>query len=310
MLDWLIYVESAFQLRNALDFLSSRGASSCHYIIRLNGVKKNDNEMLRVATANRIKYTTVRLPKNGLSKVFLVIYVLAIVSFYFVRARKVVIGDQRSIIYRLVKPILSGALYFVDDGAYSFSALQKVDGLKDEGATWITRFRILAEKSENIIYFPFIKNKAKFSDYALIVGAPLSECGVLSKDDHKLCIEEIVLGLKERGFSNILYFPHREERVPLINGDVSILRSENSVEDFLESRLDNFPKVVASFYSTAIFLILEKFSGVDVFYFDITDRKSFDEKRFVSVVHVYETLKTQETLCNAIESGSRLMRLQ
>lgn len=309
MLNWSIYVESAFQLKNAFDFLNHRKASGCKYIIRLNGVKKNDDEMLRFAKAKCINFKVVILPKRGPLKAFWGLYALLYIYVLFVSSRNVVVGDQRSIVFRLTVPLLRCPLYIVDDGAYSFSAMQELDFFNDNKITWITRFNILAKRSKNVIYFPFDKKSVKFSCYALIVGAPLSECEVLSREDHQKCIEILVYTLREKGFSNIFYFPHREERFLLIDKEVSIIRSESSIEDFLESRVDGFPKLIVSFYSTAIFLLLEKFREVEIGYFDITSFDSFDCKRFSSVVHVYEALKEQEAFCKNAGSAGILERL-
>lgn len=288
--DWLVYVESPLQLENAIDFAKSENIRSL-FFIRLSGADKNDCQLLNMAMNLKIDYKILNVSRFGIRKWPQALFAVICLLYNYLLCEKIIIGDDRSIVFRGIKFFLKPSnLKFVDDGAYSFFAIKKYQCDRWKNVEWLTRFSSLKSDVIKIKYLPVEKVRIDRCEWVLVLGAPLSEERIISESDHIFILNKLFNLLNSLELGEIKYFPHRNERISKSFASFSIVDSELNVESYLYSSSCKFPGLIVSFYSSAIFNIAEKFSGAKIVYVDIRRSASMISERSNAVDAVYEVL--------------------
>lgn len=288
----LVFVESPFQMTNLMDLAKYQPSIQFNVIARLNGERKNDDAVLRIVNAHKFSNVSVRLIKISRKGKNKKIEMLRLVPFIpsVLSESYVIFYDDRSLFYKVFKRMVRGSIIFADDGAYSFIKLVKLESKRDKRIKgFITRFDGLKSDLIEVIHVPYDSIELKTADYSIVIGMPLSEKGIISKEDHLKVISLLFNKAKAYTGDNCYYFPHRSENM-YRRLDFPIIDSELSVEEYLASNAGNAPSHVISMYSTALFVISARFSGPVCYYFRLPDSIINDVVHVENIKTVYKAL--------------------
>jgi hypothetical protein len=288
----LVFVESPFQVANLIDLTKFQPSTKFNIYVRLNGDKKNDDAIMRKVKScvqENTVFRILKINKAGSKKYLQLVYLFrCITSIIF--SNIVIFSDDRSVIYKFLKSLAKGKIFLADDGAYSFVKIAELENEKNSGVIgFITRFEGLKSKKIEIINLPYKKTELKVENYSLIIGMPLSEKGIISERDHLELILSMVKKVKVLTGNKAYYFPHRSER-SYLQLDLLIIESELSVEEYVEVVSKNAPSHIISMYSTALFVLSSKFTGLKCFYYKINEKLIKSDEITKNIRLVYEAL--------------------
>lgn len=268
-------IESSAQLNCMVSYLKARdGGAGVVLFARLNGVPKNDNEIVRVAELNKKYFSGVnyfKANRNSISSVLfgLVFFVLS-KSFLF-RVGHVFVGDHNSRwmnLYRLI--VCCRGVYYLDDG------LASVDNYRAANASGrkcnlVTFLDLPSTEVVNVVrlYMPSRTLVPQSTD-VWIVGMPVLEMMAFKDPSmYELYICDVVKYFADqyRG-SRVIYFPHRYEDGKVDDflraAGVDVCRVRLSLESYIDAE-GCAPFAIVSLYSTALIYIPLCFPQVKVF---------------------------------------------
>ncbi|PWC09725.1 hypothetical protein [Brenneria corticis] len=284
-------LESPLQVASACK-VSELFDSESFFFIRLNGDKNNDDliyrEMDKVSKeTHRVFFKTKRGSRISLLLCFarLLIHYIRFIG----RIDGVFIGHWQSRWMRVSSVIIKlQNIGIVDDGLATISAIRQLNTLKKNRfllkylPTFYTSFDI------NIPYPKIVSCKkkkqvsCKVGSFAIIIGTPLVEKGIINFGLYEKIINNISSHMKSKSM-DIIYIPHRAEGQLLdrYDSDIKIMTLDKSVEDYFKE-LISFPSFVFSFYSTALVNLSEVYKGPS-FYSILLDENDI-ESNFKSIV--------------------------
>jgi hypothetical protein len=207
------------------------------------------------------------------------------------KASNVIFFDDRSLLYKVFSRLVHGKIILADDGAYTFSKISMLENKRDKKIIgFITRFSGLESNNIEVLHVPYEKRKVTTSPYTLVVGMPLFEKGIVSEENHLNMIRIIVDKVKFYTGNAVYYFPHRGEK-SYKKLDLSVIESDLSVEEYIESVSEKAPSHVVSMYSTALFVVSEKFYGPQCYYYRLPGVTINYASNSNNISAVYEALK-------------------
>jgi hypothetical protein len=300
----VVFVESPFQLANAFEFSQLQPSVSWLIIVRLNGDKKNDDAILRAADNNQrsnVKIKFLGIPRKGVRKFYGLCRLLSVLPLLW-GVGEVIFFDDRSVVFRLLKRVMRRDVYLADDGAYSFVKIKELEKSREKIAGLITRFKEIESQSVNIIHVPYKEITVKTANYALVVGMPVCEKGIISKESYLSFVNLMLNKAESITGHKAYYFPHRSESAYRDLG-IPVILSDLSVEEYIEENMAAAPSAIVSMYSTALFVVSSKFLGVRCFYFRLPELEIKSEVSRKNIALVYEGLN--KSRCDEVFGGGR-----
>lgn len=268
----IAYIESPYQLLNALEYLSLSDRKKIKFIIRNNGSEKQQLQLEEVLKKiNEAKVIHFFLPQTGLLKGFRVINLLLTLLFFSIFYDEIIIGDARSIIAKLILPIFNitnKSIVLVDDGLYLLSYVKNIVSYK---YTIFTNLPLESNIEETgAVKLRFLKKK--FNKKAAVgennlnfIGMKLSEVKLMDEDVYIDVLCKVVSGYPS---ATVNYYAHRGENESklkkLIDKGFIVHRNSLPIEEYFLTY--GAPKgAFYTFYSTALYNLSNMLEGC-VFY--------------------------------------------
>jgi hypothetical protein len=295
---YLAYVESPYQLKNAVEFISRYELEgSSKIVIRKNGSSKQNEQFESLVKKECIDNVTYLNFKNsGLARYLTYPWLMLILFKYLISSDGLIVGDARSIV---VKPLARLAELFkkkiilVDDGLYLFNYVYRILG---KNYTLYTSLpieeRISKQKSSlKVIAQPYeqLNISKKEEESITFIGMKLPEIGFMEESVYIHYVKYIA---DKYSHLELNYYAHREENISKLNQiellGFNIVKPNISIEDyFLEKGADK--GIYISFYSTAL-ANLSKMISTEEFYYIKPDIEQFPSPNRKAIIECYEYL--------------------
>ncbi|TKF34099.1 hypothetical protein FCV50_05620 [Vibrio kanaloae] len=271
----IVLIESPVQIRTFVRFSKMYGVdfSKCMIVIRLNGVEKNDSQIIEIIKKNNINnyhYFTANRNDN-LRVLFLTIKTLIMIFVSKSTCSCIFIGDFYSKWMNIIVNLFnfSHTLY-LDDGLSTVSAYR--DSIEEgRKCLFITEFNLpsAGECKVKMIRTERKKKKIKYKT-CLVVGMPMVENEALKNPNVYI---DYLIDIKNRfeGF-DFEYIPHRYEgkgkieKIKSIGYEINNLKS--SVEEYIDA-MPIIPEKIISLYSTALIYLDLGYEGGGIYSYSI-----------------------------------------
>ncbi|MGR5474799.1 polysialyltransferase family glycosyltransferase [Vibrio astriarenae] len=289
-------LESHFQIVNYINKFNKSDVGGLVFI-RLNGNDKNDSLIKNEDIPSGVNVKYFKIKPGDRIEIFKMTFSImcTILKNGFLADRNIYIGDWRSSWMRMVAYTLSPfSVNVLDDGFASVISIEKVD---DHINRCLNKypFRILMRlvlklsptfhssfniPTRNVQVIPVSRNGALDSiikatkpivNKAVFIGCPLSDKNIMTRKDLLKHIELAFEVLRNK-VGSIIYVPHRSESLEWLSyleesfGKIKIVNPDVCIEEYL-SQSNSVPKVIASFYSTALFNLSCNHNEVEVISF-------------------------------------------
>lgn len=213
----LAYVESPYQLQNAVQYSRLVDNGSLEIFIRDNG-NPNQLQQFREVVDDLhlgcVRY--VRIPKEGISKLPFMIGHLSLLLLRLLFSRRLVVGDLRSPVARMLLMFSrSENVTIVDDGLYLLDQLNLIRKRKYHVYTNLPALKILEARQTNLNVI--VRDSAKvevISDgNTMFIGMKLVEIGYISESCYLEVLANIIRLPRK---ADAVYYAHREEALDKI----------------------------------------------------------------------------------------------
>lgn len=239
-------MESPFQLIQALEVASC--AEKYLLIIRLNDLERNNIQLKKMVSLFSLKNV---IYLNARYKSALLFYAVPFLLMTMV-AKKCFVGDENSIIFRLLKRlILNKKVWLLDDGVATLNSKE------DSSYRRLTIFKTVEGDYNNLSECrDLIQSRPLFREANIIVGSKLVEEGICTKEVYYSILEAMAkdIGLQN---SEIIYVPHRgeaESNLVQIADKFNFELVRNSLPiELIAIEFDVHPVRVVSVLSTALY---------------------------------------------------------
>lgn len=277
-------MESPFQLIQAIEL--KKEVKDIKFLIRLNGSDRNNQQIRQVVkTFNlpKVIYVPVKY------KVLLLIFLFPFL-FMSLFSKKVYIGDENSIVFKLVKYFISKRkLVLLDDGVATLNS--KLNGL-------YSRYTIFSgvdgDKNQLSECRRVINGKINSNNINVnvIVGSKLVEEGICDQNSYFDLLDDMVMSIASSSYKTI-YIPHRGEcyknlaaissryRFEIINNELPI--------ELIGYELSVVPVGIFSVMSTALFSMSLIYSNATIRVYPLESNKILSRKE--GVENLYEIMK-------------------
>ena len=301
----LVYVESPYQLENAVSFLNEEKVNGkVTIVIRDNSNLAQFKQFEKLIQKLELKEViTLNLPSAGFSKFLFYPFALGLVLLKALKTSNVLIGDARSVIASPLMKVLelsNKKVVLVDDGLYM---LYYIKSLFNKRYTIYSSLPLseIVEKNSNTLLFKSCKiNKVEplnnLSMNVNFIGMKISEIGFISE---KLYLDYLKkVQCKFNGY-NFYYFPHRGESIIKLNKIQSlgykITKPETSIESFFKKECA-YGGAYVTFFSTALYNLSQMISYADFYYIRIDDASfpSLQTKSVLECYNLFSQAKLQE----------------
>ncbi|CCK75585.1 hypothetical protein OLEAN_C14090 [Oleispira antarctica RB-8] len=280
-------IESPFQLMQLAEYIAINEIDDYKIIVRL-----NENEINNTQLLNTLTILTFDKDKCYFSKNRFILTVYLLITYRLLG--KLIIGDDNSAIYRVVRFVIPLSFFlFLDDGTSSlnskvngdrFTIFDEVNGSKNK-LTCITK--IIEENS-------FSVNPERL----VILGGKLIEVGICSRNIYIGIIDVMVADIRKKYSKNIVisYIPHRGETEykSFLTIDyckkfnIEVIQNELPVEFIaVEKKI----KIVGVFglFSTALFTMKLIYPSSEIKYYIISEYDLLSRKN--AVIEFYQMMK-------------------
>lgn len=294
-MDTLVYVESPYQLENAISFLDEcNKREGVKIVIRnnLNALQLNQFKKL-VNTLPSIELIYLKLPAFGIFKFLYYPFVLFFLLLKSSTASTILIGDARSIVaFPLLKALKfsNKQVVLVDDGLYMLSYIKNIF---DKPYTIYSSLPLekIIEKNSKTLTFQYcqidtVEALTDNSRSVYFIGMKITEICFISEELYFNYLKKIKLKFNEYTH---YYFPHRGEsinKLKVIEGlGFTIIKPEISIEDYFKKER-TYGGVFITFFSTALYNLSQMIGNADFYYIKV-DNKDFPELQTQSVLECY-----------------------
>lgn len=275
----IFIIESPFQLSNALTISDP---SKDIFIIRVSGFKKNDEQIINLIKKKNLRNIFIlSIPYKNKAKLVkgILFSILLIIKNKF--SHELYIGNYNSLWMKITSYFTSPFnIKVIDDGLITVSMIKKIEEkilnskyprryiLEKISPSFFTKYNIDSK------YIKIIKIKTKNNEkksikidenMVLFIGSPLVEKKVISYENLKIYSERVNNFFETK---DIYYYSHRDENIKNLIGKK--IDSASSIEDYLDT-CDIFPRVIVSFYSSALLSIQNKYPQLEYMSFLISD---------------------------------------
>ena len=249
-------IESPFQCKILKKYIHSRKLSNYHLLVRLNGIKSNDNAILKeLSCLPTINQHVITVPREKKISLF-ILYITTLKLIFKYKSGYVGVFNHRNYLSKLIY-LLHPNVWFFDDGMATIE--NYIDSkMKMRKRCFVSIFPLEGDELINIDYLEYGgDSKIEVNEDAIyIVTSALSYNGILNEDDYLTITRNIVKKYTELG-KNILLFPHRYETDSFVNeieASVKVYKGDLDFESFIELSMKK-PKVIIGFNSTLLFLM-------------------------------------------------------
>lgn len=268
----LALVESLLQLKT-LDSYSEGNKNSIHLFVRLNGERKNEEEILNFIKPRAHHYSSVQFLNIRRNDKFCLLFNILKLRLFLLGKKEItlVIGDPRALWMNIISSFKNiYDVIYLEDGMSTvlFYKTFKPKYLH-KNYKLVTRLNLNGNAFLSLIPLEIKKNAVIQVDNnaALFIGMPMIENNALSKNTYLSYLYKTIVSLKSMKITKFYYAPHRYEKENNFylyeNLGFHMLHPDCAIEDYLNSK-DIIPGVYASFYSTALLQIDSLFSGISV----------------------------------------------
>jgi len=295
----LVLCESPLQLSNCIKVLSNNNqVQKSFFIIRLNGMQKNDLLIKKIISDHKLKHYVVEIniASTLTSKLhirFLHLYVLFLLSKSNVI--NIFIGDARNkwmINSNTLFFYKNKNVFFIDDGMATLNSISYIERLQSKLVKKITVFTSFDIQSNIVDIMKVDKKKKEVQideESIIFIGSPLIEKNITNKSKY---IDVLIkIAEKNKHFSNRVYVLHRAENALtekelLLIGFNQVISLEMDVVTAFDTGLLSAKQIVG-FYSTALCQIDDLFININVIAY--YPRVDFFEETFIeNINHVYK----------------------
>lgn len=268
----LALVESLLQLKS-LDSYSENNKNDIYLFVRLNGERKNEEEMVNFIKPRMHRYSSVQFVSIRRNDKFSLFFNILKLRLFLFGKKKIslIIGDPHALWMNMISSFKN-----VHDVIYLEDGMSTVLFYKNfkpkylyKNYKLVTRLNLDGNAFLSLIPLEMKKNSVMRidNDAALFIGMPMIENNALSKNVYLSYLHKIMVSLKNMKITKFYYAPHRYEKENNFylyeNLGFHMLHPGSAIEDYLTSK-DIIPGVYASFYSTALLQIDALFSGISV----------------------------------------------
>lgn len=256
-----LYIESPYQLANAINYLEFDNTYTCREIlVRDNGNQTQTKQLKNLLRKSKLDNATFfYCPGGGVGRLLaLPLLILKLLLKSFV-ADTVVVGDARPLVVRgllgLTK-LMKKKVVLVDDGLYLLNYVNKI---KNETFFLYTNLPIrnkLHGQVSKLRVHEVASKPAKLNDKDEksigFIGMKLVEIGFISYDEYFFFLKKVKNSFD--GY-NLKYYSHREEDDSKLDEISSmgfkVVKSDISIEEYIYEYGGDHSYV--TFYSTALF---------------------------------------------------------
>lgn len=293
---YLVYVESPYQLKNAVSYISiTKGKGIAKYIVRNNGNNKQFEQFKSLVDKECLENVIyLNLEKSGLIRYLTYPWLMLFLFKCLISSDALIVGDARSIV---VKPLARSAgwikrnVILVDDGLYLFNFVYHILDkhyilytslpLLERISNHNTSLTVLTQGHEEINISEGCGERMSF------IGMKLPEIGFMESSIYINYVKSIA---DRYSHLELNYYAHREEssckldQVAMLG--FNIIKPKLSIEDyFLAQGGDR--GVYISFYSTAL-ANLSKMIPTEEFYYIKPDIEQFPLENRKAIIDCYD----------------------
>ena len=296
----LVYVESPYQLENAIKYLNTcQKSGGARIVVRNNSNATQFNQIENLVSSLELRNVSfIHLPGSGLARLLLYPLAVLVVFFKALFSTVIIIGDARSVVASpLVKisEAFKKEIILVDDGLYLLSFIRRI--LK-KNYTIYTRLplkSIIEESSSTLSFKPseILKFSCQndFSGRVNFIGMKISEIGFISEESYINYLKEVRKKFKDCSF---YYYSHRGEslkKLSLIEKvGYEVITPAMSIEIYLNEK-GVYKGIYITFFSTALYnLSLMVCDGI--FYYIKVKGEAFPNLQTDSVLECYKLFKS------------------
>lgn len=239
-------MESPFQLIQTIDLVSE--SKNNILVVRLNELERNNLQLKKIVELFGLADVRYLKTKYKFSLLFYFFWIL----FFAIKSNELYIGDENSIVFRMLKRIVDNKkIWLLDDG---------VSTLNSEANSIFKRLTIFSNVggSHNSLGAcrSLIESRSGNRRVNLVVGSKLVEEGICSKEIYHSLLEEILDDAQRDGI-DIVYVPHRGEAIDNVREvsekfDFDVVENSLPIE-LISLEFDILPIKVFSVLSTALY---------------------------------------------------------
>jgi len=247
MAEYIMFVESPFQLLQAVEYLHKKNIEDYSLFIRLNQVEENNRQLRAVLSWAAIQSDSI----FKLEFSYHSLLCLTRLFVHVVTGHNIVFGDENSVVFRALSYFLKREkVTLLDDG---------VATLMSNRDSIYLRFSIFFGKADIFNTFDYLRSQLideNRREVNIIIGGKLVEEGICSKETYMHVLSRMVTDAKENGFP-IVYIPHRGEHDANLeelkaNFSIDIIRNTMPIE-MIGLECGCTPVALFSVLSTALF---------------------------------------------------------
>jgi|GEM_PF-5938955 len=296
----LVYVESPYQLENAIKYLLDGNKSEgFRVIIRDNSNETQLSQMKSlISNSGLIDVSFIKLTGGGLMRLLLYPFVLLRVLYKGVFSTTVIIGDARSIVaFPLIKlaEVFNRRIVLVDDGLYLLSYIKNIFRKKYTVYTRLPLGALIEKNSMSLIFKPCeitkAPCKADFSGQVNFIGMKISEIGFVTE---KFYIEYLKKILQKFNGHSFNYYAHRGESLDKLRIiekiGYKVITPSISIEKYLIDK-GAYKGIYVTFFSTALYN-LSMMVSCGEFYFIRVRGGEFFHLQTSNVLECYKLFST------------------
>lgn len=285
----IIILESPFQIIQFVEFARRFKCLKTSLILRLNGKRSNDTQMLNLIKFFNLKPTKI-LEINCLFKKILVIPGLLYFAF---KHNQMISGDSNSYIFRCLKLLFPPcSIILLDDGVATLNNYKKTKDYK--------HFSIFENISADVVKndFRMLRKELISEDGTschIIVGGDLVESMIIDMDGHDRAIGKLLDNLGNPS-EKVYYIPHRGEDDKNLNylaskHQLNILKTDLPIELIgIEKSLR--PLSISSIISTALFTLPLIYRDANVYIYELESSKLLSRKS--NIVNLYSEFRLRD----------------
>lgn len=278
----MFYVESPFQLLQVFELIQKdRSFSKKSILVRLNKVKKNNEQLFKIIKTLNIKNTWCF--DANIANLFLAFLMLFRSSLF---GNKIFFGDSNAKFFKYSKPFLISEIVVLDDGVATLNA-------KNENFARFTIFKNIPKSIinnfSNLKKYIDKKTKKVVRPVTIVVGSDLVESKIMRSNEYLQFIESAVL--KSEG--DIFYFPHRKERIDYLlptlkKYNIELLHSDLPIE-LVALEIGFPPKKIISMFSTSLFSLAVIYSEAEIMSLRVCEKSILIRKK--QIQNIYKSIE-------------------
>jgi hypothetical protein len=278
----IIILESPFQIIQFVELKQRYECLDDSLVIRLNGKRNNDFQMLRLINVFNLKPAKTIV----IDRLFKKIMAIPGLIWFACKHDQMIFGDSNSYIFRFLKLFFRpSSIILLDDGVATLNGYKTNYGYK--------HFSIFENISADVVKndFRMLRKQLISEDSAfchIIIGGDLVESMIIDKACYGRALEKLLNNLGNP-LEPVYYIPHRGEDENNLSSlaqehQFSILETDLPIEIIgIEKKLR--PKSISSIFSTALFTLPLIYEDVPVYIYELDTSNLLSRKSDIKNVY-------------------------